>query len=30
MTPLVTVVGCVLLVVGLWGSMASLRRDGSR
>jgi hypothetical protein len=30
MPPLTTVVGCLLLIVGLWGSMASLHRDGSR
>ena len=30
MVPLVSVVGCVLIVVGLWGSVVSLRRDGPR
>jgi hypothetical protein len=27
MVPFISVVGCVLVAVGLWGSMASLRRD---
>jgi len=30
MAPLVTVVGCMLIAVGLWGSMVSLRRGGPR
>jgi hypothetical protein len=30
MPPFTTVVACLLLVVGLWGSMAALHRDGSR
>jgi len=30
MAPLVTLVGCMLIAVGLWGSMVSLRRGGPR
>ena len=30
MVPLVSVVGCLLLAFGLWGSIVSLRRDGPR
>jgi hypothetical protein len=30
MTPLVAVAGCVLIAVGLWGSMISLRKSGPR
>jgi hypothetical protein len=30
MGPITTVVGCLLILVGLWGSMATLHRDGSR
>jgi hypothetical protein len=30
MVPLVSVIGCVLLAVGLWGSVMTLRRDGPR
>jgi hypothetical protein len=30
MAPFVTVVGCLLLVAGLWASAISLRRDGPR
>jgi hypothetical protein len=30
MGPLASVVGCVLIIVGLLGSMISLRRDGQR
>jgi hypothetical protein len=30
MPPLTTVVACLLLLVGLWGSLASLHRNGSR
>jgi hypothetical protein len=28
MAPLVTLVGCMLIAVGLWGSMVTLRRGG--
>lgn len=27
MVPFVSLVGCVLIAVGLWGSVTSLRRD---
>jgi hypothetical protein len=30
MAPIVTVVGCVLIVAGLWASMVSLHRSGHR
>jgi hypothetical protein len=30
MAPLVSVVGVLLIAVGLWGSIVSLRRDGPR
>jgi hypothetical protein len=30
MVPFASVLGFVLIVVGLWGSIVSLRRDGSR
>jgi hypothetical protein len=30
MAPLVSVVGCLLIAFGLWGSIVSLRRDGPR
>jgi hypothetical protein len=30
MVPLVSVVGCLLIAFGLWGSIVSLRRDGPR
>jgi len=29
MVPIVSVVGCVLIAVGLWGSVLSLKRDGA-
>lgn len=30
MAPLVTVVGCMLIVAGLWASMVSLHRGSDR